>query len=57
MTGKITWARPMGALLFAFTVLMLYAYDRPVPDWAMWASPLMLMTWFIDRSLWKLFKR
>lgn len=50
---KLSWARPLGALTFSMTVLLLYAYGKPIPEWAAWTAPLMNLTWFVDRSLWK----
>lgn len=53
--GKITWARPMGALAYAIMVTLIHVSGRGdfLPWWADAAAPLMLMTWFISRELWK----
>ena len=55
MTGKITWARPLGAWSIAMTVIILHAMSLPVPTWADVVAPLAVITWYVDRSLWKFF--
>jgi len=57
MNGKITWARPLIVAVICLTVMGLHAASLPVPYWADVCAPLMLATWFIDRSLWKFVTR
>ena len=52
-TGKVSWLRPVGTLIFALSVLAIHAFSYPLPFWADAIAVFMLATWFIDRSLWK----